>query len=134
MEASAERETTQSAVLLCWQRHGEAKIKISADKCVTIVKQSHSTQFLNGKLAALSHTPLTSSISVHRALSHLQQFVEVRNVTFLRLLLGDLRLFEMDVFVVKCLQGDERKSLLAPSVFKVKCAVDIYYHERRRGF
>lgn len=38
--------------------------------------------------------------------SHLQQFVEVFDVTFLRLLGGDLRLFEMDVLVVKCLMED----------------------------
>lgn len=41
---------------------------------------------------------------VHGAVSHLQQFVEVFDVTFLHLLLWDLRLFEMDVLVVKCLE------------------------------
>lgn len=41
---------------------------------------------------------------VHGAVSHLQQLVEVFDVTFLHLLLRDLRLFEMDVLVVKCLE------------------------------
>lgn len=42
--------------------------------------------------------------------SHLQQFVEVFDVTFLNLLRRDLRLFKMDVFVVKCLEEDKDRS------------------------
>lgn len=45
--------------------------------------------------------------SVH---SYLQQFVEVFDMTFLDLLRGDLRLFEMDVFVVKCLEEERDTS------------------------
>lgn len=55
--------------------------------------------------------------------SHLEQFVEVPNATFLRLLLGDLGLFKMDVFVVKCLKGDK-------SALKVKHALDISCHPK----
>lgn len=40
---------------------------------------------------------------------YLQQFVEVCDVTFLDLLHRDLRLFEMDVLVVKCLEEEEEK-------------------------
>lgn len=65
---------------------------------MTIVKKKR--LFLNCK-------PHTVLVHLGLTVSHLQQFVEMCNVTFLRLLLGDLRLFEMDVFVVKCLQEDE---------------------------
>ncbi len=54
----------------------------------------------------LSHVVLRPP-SVH---SYLQQFVEVFSVTFLQLLSGDLRLFEMDVLVVKCLPEEEDRS------------------------
>lgn len=48
-------------------------------------------------------------MSVH---SYLQQFVKMFDVTFLDLLRGDLRLFEMDVLVVKCLKDEEDGSYL----------------------
>lgn len=38
--------------------------------------------------------------------AHLQQLVEMLDVRLLRLLAGDLRLFEMDVLVIKCLQEE----------------------------
>lgn len=44
------------------------------------------------------------------ARSYLQEFVEVFDVTFLRLLGGNLRLFEMDVLVVKCLEEEQEAS------------------------
>lgn len=41
------------------------------------------------------------------SLAHLQQFVEVFNMTFLHFFCGNLCLFEMDVFIVKCLREDK---------------------------
>lgn len=37
---------------------------------------------------------------------YLQQFVEVCDMTFLDLLHRDLRLFEMDILIVKCLKEE----------------------------
>ena len=59
--------------------------------------------------------------------SYLQQLVEVLDATFLNLLCRDLRLFEMDVLVVKCLRGEEkalRGQVLTPALFDVACEKD----------
>lgn len=53
--------------------------------------------------------------------SYLQQFVEVFDVTFLDLLRGDLRLFEMDVLIVKCLKKERNsvmESVLTQALFE----------------
>lgn len=67
-------------------------------------------------------------------ITHLQQFVEVFDVTFLDLLRRDLRFFEMDVLVVKCLKEEKQKllmsavgSILSQALFKVKHSVNTYY-------
>ena len=79
-----------------------------------------------GKHNALvtEHPPWASSHDAQRVLhvaarhlsnrpsvrSYLQKFVEVLNVTFLRLPGRDLCLFEMDVLIVKCLQEQRNRS------------------------
>jgi len=50
-----------------------------------------------------------ASASSSSAPSYLKQLVEVLDVTFLHLLGGDLRLFKMDVLVVKCLGEEEER-------------------------
>lgn len=69
-------------------------------------------------------------------ISHLQQFVEVFDVTFLDLLRRDLRFFEMDVLIVKCLREEKQKllmsavgSILSQALFKVKHCINTY-HQR----
>lgn len=61
---------------------------------------------MHNELCTWCHRRASASSSRSSCSSHLQQFVEVFDVTFLRLLGGDLRLFEMDVLVVKCLMED----------------------------
>lgn len=48
------------------------------------------------------------------ALAHLQQFVEVFNLSFLHFFCRNLCLFEMDVFIVKCLR-EERGYNIKPN-------------------
>lgn len=60
--------------------------------------------------------------------SYLQQFVEVFDVTFLHLLGRDLRLFEMDVLVVKCLEEAETQT--QGSSLEVNHKVNTCYCER----
>lgn len=64
-------------------------------------------------LSLLIHGPPSLS-------SHLQQFVEVLDVTLLQLLRRDLRLFEMDVFVVKCLREDKDRSRVKENLCTVR--------------
>lgn len=69
--------------------------------------------------SALFHSHSCSSVFSLFVCAHLQQFVEVLNVTFLNLLCRDLRLFEMDVLVVKCLK-EERDKLLMSAVGSIQ--------------
>lgn len=60
---------------------------------------------LSGKLSR------THPLSCASSRSHLQQLVEVLHAALLLLLGGNLRLLEMNVLVVKCLQEEEKQPL-----------------------
>lgn len=66
-------------------------------------EREHRRSFLIGRHEGAEPDPLRAG---PRDAAHLQQPVEALDLSLLRLLGGDLRLFEMDVFVIKCLQEE----------------------------
>lgn len=122
----------RSDLLQCDQRGNFRRQRHDSTRRAPAPPAPELNPMMHNELCTWCHSWASSSPSCSSCSSHLQQFVEVFDVTFLRLLGWDLRLFEMDVLVVKCLMEDRGWSYWGPEERRsntelIRCDDIMYY-------